>query len=219
MVHQRQGLALGLEPGDDLLGIHARLDDLERHPAADGLLLLGHVDDAHAPFADLLEQLVRADPMPGPSSTEGRLRPPDGLAATRLARRRKGVRRAMNPASGSTRGDSVRAGQGGPGSAGGSDDRPIEEVVRLIMGPQERFDSSTQLPVVRAFPIQEGGASGGVPLFNRRQEDCLNASRIDRHGILHSIGGTIPCVVQGRGCRKNPRNFQPPRASRSQARA
>ena len=24
-------------------------------------LLLGHVDDAHAPFADLLQQLVRAD--------------------------------------------------------------------------------------------------------------------------------------------------------------
>ena len=30
-----------------------------------GSLLLGHVDDAHAPFADLLEQLVRADDRAG----------------------------------------------------------------------------------------------------------------------------------------------------------
>ena len=30
-----------------------------------GSSLLGHVDDAHAPFADLLEQLVRADDRAG----------------------------------------------------------------------------------------------------------------------------------------------------------
>ena len=34
MVHHGQGLSLGLEAGDDLLGIHSRLDDLEGHPAA-----------------------------------------------------------------------------------------------------------------------------------------------------------------------------------------
>ena len=61
MVHHRQGLPLGLEPGDHLLGVHARLDDLERHAAADRLGLLGDIDDAHAPFADLLQQLVAAD--------------------------------------------------------------------------------------------------------------------------------------------------------------
>ena len=27
----RQRLTLGLEPGDDLLGVHARLDDLQGH--------------------------------------------------------------------------------------------------------------------------------------------------------------------------------------------
>ena len=48
------------------MGVHARLDDLERDLAADWLLLLGHVDDAHAPFADLLEQLVGADHRAGP---------------------------------------------------------------------------------------------------------------------------------------------------------
>ena len=66
MVHQRQGLPLGLEAGDDLAGVHARLDDLEGDLAAHRLLLLGHEDDAEAAFADLLQQLVRADDRAGP---------------------------------------------------------------------------------------------------------------------------------------------------------
>ena len=65
VVHHGQGLALGLEPGDDLFRVHPRLDDLQSHLAAHGALLLGHVDDAHAPLADLLQQLVRADDRAG----------------------------------------------------------------------------------------------------------------------------------------------------------
>ncbi len=61
MVHQGQRLPLGLEPGDHVAGVHPRLDDLERHLAADGLLLLGDKDEAKSAFADLLHQLVRAD--------------------------------------------------------------------------------------------------------------------------------------------------------------
>ena len=61
MVHHRQGLPLGLEAGDHLLAVHARLDDLQRHQPAHRPLLLGHIDEAHAPFADLLQQLVGAD--------------------------------------------------------------------------------------------------------------------------------------------------------------
>ena len=61
MIHHRQRLPLGLEAGDHLLGVHARLDDLQRDPAADRLGLLGDIDDAHSPFADLLQQLVGAD--------------------------------------------------------------------------------------------------------------------------------------------------------------
>ena len=41
--------------------VHARLDDLQGDRALDRLGLLGHVDDAHAAFADLLQQLVGAD--------------------------------------------------------------------------------------------------------------------------------------------------------------
>ncbi len=61
MVHHRQRLTLALESGDDLLGVHAGLDDLERHAAADRFFLLGEVDDTHAPLADLLAELVGAD--------------------------------------------------------------------------------------------------------------------------------------------------------------
>ena len=65
MVHEGQGLALGLEPGDDLLGVHAQLDDLEGHPAADRLGLLGHIDHPAAALADLFQQLVVADAVAG----------------------------------------------------------------------------------------------------------------------------------------------------------
>ena len=47
------------------VGVHAGLDDLQGHPAADGLFLLGHEDGAHAALADLLEQLVGADDRAG----------------------------------------------------------------------------------------------------------------------------------------------------------
>ncbi len=61
MVHERQGLALGLEPGQHLPAIHARFDQLEGHPPPHGLMLLGHEDDPHAALADLLQQLIRTD--------------------------------------------------------------------------------------------------------------------------------------------------------------
>ena len=61
MVHHGQGLPLGLEPRDHPPRVHARLDDLESHLAADRLVLLGHVDDAHPALTNLLDQLVGAD--------------------------------------------------------------------------------------------------------------------------------------------------------------
>jgi hypothetical protein len=71
MVHQRQGLAFGLEAGDHLPRIHARLDDLEGNLAPDRVLLLGQEHRAHAPFADLLQEFVGTD---------------DGVPAFRIAR-------------------------------------------------------------------------------------------------------------------------------------
>ena len=64
VVHQSQGLPLGLEPGDDGVRVHSRLDDLQSHFAPNRPLLLGHVDDAEAAFPDLLEQLVSPNFVP-----------------------------------------------------------------------------------------------------------------------------------------------------------
>src|SRR5262245_15268311 len=65
MVHQREGLALGLEAGDHGLGVHAQLDDLERDAATDRFLLFGQVHNAAATLTDLLKQFVMADAIPG----------------------------------------------------------------------------------------------------------------------------------------------------------
>ena len=81
MVHQRQRLALGFEPGDDRLGVHAQLDDLESDPAADGLLLFGHVNHPAAAFTDLLQQLVATDLVAG--LLGGRCGKDDGVAGQR----------------------------------------------------------------------------------------------------------------------------------------
>ena len=54
-------MSFRLEPGNHLVAVHAGLDDLEGDLALHRLRLLGHEDRAHAAFADLLQELVRAD--------------------------------------------------------------------------------------------------------------------------------------------------------------
>ena len=61
VIHHRQGLPLRFEAGDHLLAIHARLYELQRHQPPHRPLLLGHIDQAHAAFADLLQEFVGAD--------------------------------------------------------------------------------------------------------------------------------------------------------------
>jgi hypothetical protein len=61
MVHHRQRLTLGLESGDDLLGVHAEFDHLERHTSAHRLGLLSDIDHAAAALADFLQNLVAPD--------------------------------------------------------------------------------------------------------------------------------------------------------------
>ena len=66
VLHQRQGLALGLEAHDDFLGVHAELDDLQRHLALHRLGLLGHPDRPHPADTDLLGPLGDPQQIPGP---------------------------------------------------------------------------------------------------------------------------------------------------------
>ena len=63
MIHHRQRLPLLLETRDDFARVHPQLDDLQRHRAPHRLLLLRHPDHAEAALADLLAQLVGADPL------------------------------------------------------------------------------------------------------------------------------------------------------------
>jgi hypothetical protein len=65
VIHDGQRLPLGLEAGNHLARVHAGLDNLERDLAMHWLRLLGHVDRAHAAFADLLQKFVRADDRAG----------------------------------------------------------------------------------------------------------------------------------------------------------
>src|SRR5262245_48279364 len=58
MIHKSQGLPLGLAASDHLARVHARLEHLQGHRAANGLGLLGYEDDTESAFADLLKDLV-----------------------------------------------------------------------------------------------------------------------------------------------------------------
>ncbi len=63
VVHQGQGLAFCLEPGNHVARVHSRLENLQRDLAADGLGLLGNEDQAEPTLTDLLHQPVRPDPV------------------------------------------------------------------------------------------------------------------------------------------------------------
>ena len=65
MIHDRQRLPFRFEPGDNTLGIHPQLDDLQRNATIkDRLLLLGHIDNAAPPFPNLLEQFIAPNAVP-----------------------------------------------------------------------------------------------------------------------------------------------------------
>jgi len=57
MIHEAPGPDVGVEPGDDLFGVHAELDELERDAAADRFLLFGHINHTATAFANLLRSL------------------------------------------------------------------------------------------------------------------------------------------------------------------
>ena len=63
MIHHRERLALLLETRDHFLRVHPHLDDLQRHSPTHRLDLFCHPHDAEPTFADLLEELVIADPL------------------------------------------------------------------------------------------------------------------------------------------------------------
>src|SRR5262245_684544 len=65
MIHQREGLAFGLEAGDDIPRVHSRFNDLQRDTPANGFSLLRKVNNSTAALADFLNDLITANPLPG----------------------------------------------------------------------------------------------------------------------------------------------------------
>ena len=86
--HDREGLAFGLESGDHLCAVHARLEHFQGDAAADGVRLLGEEDGAEAALADLFEQAEWSD------------RSPDDGMRIGSERRRVGGGRAAQKSSG-----------------------------------------------------------------------------------------------------------------------
>ncbi len=58
MIHLRHRLALRLEPGHHLLGVHPQLDHLQRDAASHRLRLLSDIIHTATAFAHSLQQLV-----------------------------------------------------------------------------------------------------------------------------------------------------------------
>src|SRR5688572_19332910 len=62
MVEAGEDLALVAEAPDDRLGVHAALEDLQRHPLLEGVVAPDReIHRAHAAAAQLSDQAVRAD--------------------------------------------------------------------------------------------------------------------------------------------------------------
>ncbi len=161
--HQGQGLALRLEAGQDVARVHPRLDQFQGHLTADRPELLGEVDRAHAPLADLLADLVAIGDDRIDEVRAVVLRSIDGGAVVRDTSR-------------SRRGD----GPGGIGSAGRlgiGGERPIQGAGRLVVGGQQGVEPVAQLGVVADFVVEERPAIGGVVPLDGRQEQGFDSLR------------------------------------------
>ncbi len=166
VVHHGQGLLLGREAGDDLGAVHSRLDDLESDPTMDRLVLLGHVDDAVAAFAELLEQLVRADRDPRPLGSGMRRSDGAGRDFQQPVSAGGGGEEATNFGRALVVGPLGRAGlgrQGGPLRL-----RRERVAARLLVAGEEPADLGPQILVAAAGAPEPGIPRGGVELACRR---------------------------------------------------
>src|SRR5262249_54204530 len=69
----------------DVGRVHAWLDELQGNAALDRFGLLGHPDGSHAAFAELLQELVRADYRAGSVAGRGRFHGQHGIDRGRLS--------------------------------------------------------------------------------------------------------------------------------------
>jgi hypothetical protein len=96
VVHHGQRLPLGLEACDNVPRVHARLQDFERHLAADRLRLLGEEDHTKTAFADLFQQFIGADKHAGAFGDRFRHGESEAFSGqARGQRRRRPVKQAL----------------------------------------------------------------------------------------------------------------------------
>ena len=131
-----------------------------------GLLLLGHVDRAHAPLADLLEQLVRADDRTG--ALRARPRGSGGARVRSLGLRDVAGLRITGPASGGLdrRADRPRRGP--------------QEMADPLVVLQQRLDLRPQPRVAPAGLVQVGRPPRPVAPGEGLAEDRLELGRVHR---------------------------------------
>ena len=166
MVHQGQGLPLGLKTRQDLLGVHPRLDDLHGYEPFDRLRLLGHVHRAHAAFADFLDEFVATgDDHPG---------------------------RGMRWIGGcdARRGWGVRGSRIWPGIEGLGDfpQRLVQRIAGCLASLQQYVQSLAEGIVTRAGMVQEAGPFGGRFFPGKMEQgffvhDCYSPKKKDRHDM------------------------------------
>ena len=161
VVHERQRLPLGVEPGQHLLRVHPGLDQFDRDKPLDRLGLPGPPDRAHAPLADQLDQRVLAgDDDPGllvsaaiVVDNESRSGTIQGLIAAGPSQRR--VVGLLVPAL------SVPEFRGGVNLAL-IEGPPIEQRFGTEVRVEEMVEPQAQLGTAGALALQQGGAFGRV---------------------------------------------------------
>lgn len=72
MVHERQGLTLRGKAGDHLIGVHARLDDLQGDPALDRSILFRQIHDPITPTTDFANEAIPSNDIAGLFGRTGR---------------------------------------------------------------------------------------------------------------------------------------------------
>ena len=123
-----------------------------------GCGLLGHEDGAHAAFADLLQELVRADHRAGALGD----RQLDGGAATHL-------------------------GPNSPGGRCGSHGVVPEKAADLGVRRQQSIHAAAQVGVGAAGLVQVGGALGRIDLGQGGEEDGLGGGHLGHGRPPHGV--------------------------------
>ncbi len=171
VIHHGQRLPLRFEAGDHLPGVHAQFDDLQGHPAFDGLLLLRHVNHPKATLAHFLQQLVAVDHRARSFRQVGSVNERRGLIRTRERRR---------------------------GAATLRDSRGVHEGIGFEMIGKQALHSLAQAWIVATGAVEESRPCLGMRMVQRREKNLFFPARRRAVRILHRAYPTTSGAVSRR---------------------